>query len=160
MKNKRNSNLFLKTFILCISLVTLAACSNTTKASNNDTLEEGAVYIGKAATNEIIEVDSPDQWTIKFQNEDDNTYSVVSVEDTDQTIGDYPVKKLVADEIYGDSSPFAKREGRDYIITQDDEGVYFIVVSEETLEEHTEGIVNNKNPDQYIKDQAKYTFSK
>lgn len=155
MKNKK-ALLFLKP-LLILSL--LSGCSaNASNEGNSGALEAGETYLGIQTTDEIISVDTAEEWTITYQDEDPNTYSVVSVSNTGKQIGDYPIYNVVAKEIVGNSSPFVKKSGKQYIISEDKEGIYFIVVSEKTIEDHKKGIEESDDPHTYIKKNSIYRF--
>lgn len=154
--NLKKSTFILKPLLL---LTLLTGCGSTVATSSNSgALEVGTVYLGVQTTDEVITVDSAEEWTVTFQDEDPETRSVVSVSDTGEKIADYPIYDVVAKEIVGDNSPFAKKSGKKYIISEDDEGVYFIVVSDKTIEEHKKGIEESEDPHSYIKANSIYRF--
>lgn len=132
----------------------------TDSKASSDILENDSTYIGKSGTSEIIVVDSKDSWTIKDRHEDDLTYSVVKVSETDEKVDDYTVINLVATEIKGDETPFARREGREFIIAEDDEGLYFRTVVDDNKESLSEDLSNAEDKIEYIKDVANFRFTK
>uniref|UniRef100_UPI00344D9E86 hypothetical protein n=1 Tax=Carnobacterium sp. TaxID=48221 RepID=UPI00344D9E86 len=156
MKQKKISLVMIMSFVLIV----LGGCSVSSANTNKGVLDKESIYSGTYATNEVINVLSDKEWKITFHNEDPNTYTIANISATDEKIGEYKVYNVKAKEINGEGSPFAKLEGRDYIFTKDEEGLYFIVISNDTILDHTAGIVEGNDPDEYIKDNAKYRFQK
>lgn len=148
--------------IFSISTFALFGCSYSGLNTNNESLlEKGATYLGKNATSEIINVDSSDSWTIKNKNKDDSNYSVVSVNKTGETVGKYPVVRLVATEVNGDiKSAFAKREGREFITVIDGNEVYFRSIADENRKSIKEKMESSDDPDEYIKKISNYVFTR
>lgn len=152
----------LKKLLVLLLAVVLCGCSASgSTGSSEGVLDKDTTYLGKNATKEIIEVDSGNTWTIKSENEDDTNYTVVSVEVTDEMIGDFPVVKLVAEEVNGDiSSSFAKREGRSYIIAKDGDEVFFRSIAEENKESISSEMETVNDQNEYVKEIANFKFSK
>lgn len=152
MKGKKTITLSLLTALMFL----LVGCSGKSVGI----LEVGETYIGASGTSEIIEVNDTNQWTIKDRFEDDTTYTIASVTETGEKIGDYPVFRITGEEIYGDESVFAKREGEEWIVADDEEGVYFTRIRETTRDEITKGIETAENYDLYVKEKATFKFEK
>lgn len=152
----------LKMFLFIALTITLYGCS-ATKADENpqNILKADSIYIGVNATKEIIEVDSDNTWTIKSENEDDTNFTVVSVEETGEKIGEFPVVELVAKEVNGDiESSFAKREGRMFIVVNDEDGVFFRSIADENRDSITADLEKTDDPTAHIKDIANFKFAK
>lgn len=153
MKKKRICTLFLLSALTFL----LIGCSGKSVGI----LETGKTYIGGFGTNEIIEVVEPNKWTIKNKHKDDTNYTIASISETGEKIGDYPVFRIVGEEIYGDlDSVFAEREGVDYIYVEDEEGVYFESLTKSSREELAKGLSETKDSDGYVKETALYKFKK
>ncbi|WP_260288377.1 hypothetical protein [Peribacillus aracenensis] len=151
----RNKVLF-ATFLIGV-ILSLPACKSDSESSIE--LEKGATYIGKNATFELIEVNSSDSWTIKSQSEDDTNYTVVSVKETGENVGEYPIIELKATEVMGDiDSRFAKREGRQFIMIQDDEGLYFKSIAEDIIKEMEDELQKTEDKDELIKKLSNFKF--
>ncbi|WMX58513.1 hypothetical protein [Peribacillus sp. R9-11] len=150
-------NKVLKITFLFAVFFSLSACKSDSESSNG--LEKGATYIGKNATFELIEVNSNDSWTIKSQSEDDTNYSVVSVDKTGDTIDEYPIIELTVTEVMGDiDSRFAKREGRQFIMIQDGNDLYFKSISDEIVQEMEEKLKKTDEKDDLIKKLSNFNF--
>lgn len=149
-------------FILSLTLLMLSGCKQTN--DNVGLLENDSVYIGTSdsATSEIIEVTSKNTWAIKNKHLDDSTYSIVTVSDTGEELGGYPIHEIIATEIYGKETAFAKREGAKYLIYEDEEGLFIIHVSKgvNSPEEIKKGFTEAGDSVDYFKDKAHYSFSK
>lgn len=139
----------------------LTGCSSSESYSP---LNKGSVYIGKAATNQIIEVESNNSWKIKDMNKDDSNYAVATVEKLDEKVDDFFLIELKATEIYGDVGSFAKREGRKYILVEDNTGdLYFRWITDENIDEITSELVkkeSNQEKKDYLIKGSKYEFKK
>lgn len=156
----KNSNPMVFIFIMVMSLF-LAACSAASGSEPSGSLEKNETYIGLKATKEIIEVESDSSWKIKSANEDDTNFTVVSVEETGELIGELPVVKLIAEEVSGDiSSTFAKREGRSFIYIKDGDEVFFRSIADENRESIASEIEKVDDPVEYIKEIANFKFTK
>ncbi|MGG4263785.1 hypothetical protein [Peribacillus simplex] len=143
--------------ILIVLVLSLSACKPESGLSTE--LEKGDTYIGKNATLELIEVNSSDSWTIKSQSKDDTNYTVVSVKETDEKVDKYPVIELKATEVMGDiDSRFAKREGRQFIMIQDEEGLYFKSIAEDIIKEMEEELQKTEEKDELIKNLSNFKF--
>ncbi|MDM5335799.1 hypothetical protein QUF84_00615 [Fictibacillus enclensis] len=150
----RKKALFTVTGLLFSSLM-LAGCGSSSVAG----VEKGETYMGKMATDVIIEADSNDSWTVKSKYKDDANYSVVDVKGTGDKVGDYPVINVKATKIIGDiDSQFAKREGRDFITVKDKKVLYFIAVGKENIEGIESKLKKIKDKDDYIKGLSNYKF--
>lgn len=143
--------------ILIGVVLSLSACRSESELSTE--LEKGDTYIGKNATFELIEVNSSDSWTIKSQSKDDTNYTVVSVEETGEKVDKYPLIELKATEVLGDiDSRFAKREGRQFIMIQDEEGLYFKSIAEDIIKEMEDKLQKTEEKDELIKKISNFKF--
>ena len=148
--------------ILALVIVVLGGCAGSN--GSTESLETGSVYIGtnESATSEIIEVTSNESWTIKNKHLDDNTYSITAISDTGEKLGGYPRFELIATEIHGKETAYAKREGAKYLVYEDEEGLYIIHVSKgvNSPEEIEKGFEEAEDPLVYFKEKAHYSFTK
>ncbi|RBP59296.1 hypothetical protein DES36_11921 [Alkalibaculum bacchi] len=164
-----------KTFTILLLLILTFLLIGCSKRSAG-VLETGKTYFpAKVTTNEItkglttkeiIEVEDEQTWIIKDKSKDDTNYIVAKVSDTGEKIGDYNLFTLTAEEIYGDiDDSFAPREGESYVITEDEEKIYFTPVN---YDEYVKALENgedfSKTKDTEInlkiKDHVKYQFEK
>lgn len=141
--------------------LSLAGCSEANSVSE---LQKDAVYIGKGATDEIIEVQSKETWKVKDMYKDDSNYTIATVKELDEKVDEYPLIELTSKEIYGEVSSFSRREGRKYILVEDELGdLYFRSISEENIDQVTEELGKRKTLEEkndYLIEIAKFEFSK
>lgn len=136
-------------------VVLLSGCGN----SEAGALEKDTKYVGRGATEEIIEVKSDSSWKIKSKNEDDSNYNMVSVTDTGEKLAEYPAIELKITEKSGDiESSFGREEGRDFIYLEDEDVIYFCAFSEDSKEEITKRLEEASDPDEEFKDMSTFTF--
>lgn len=150
MKSKKN--ILFALFLLITILI--SGCSK------GGVLEKGT-YIGKTGTIQIIEVSSSDEWVIKERNKSDENYIVASVTKTGEKIEEYPIIELKAKQRIGNiRDTFASREGREYIVAENDEEIYFLLAGEKVRDEKKRDLKKAKDKVEYIKEHAKFTFKK
>lgn len=146
--------------IILINVCLILGGCSTKKDVNSGILEKGAVYIGKSGTSEIIEVESKESWKIKDRHKDNNTYSIVSVTHTGEKIGEYNIIRVIATDIVGDNTSFADHTAQDFIVAENEEGLYFELIGDTNKESVTENLKKAENKVEYIKKIANYEFTK
>lgn len=150
MKSKKN--IFFALFLLIAMLI--SGCSK-------DGILKKGTYIGKTGTIQIIEVNSSDEWIIKERNKSDENFIVTSVTKIGEEIEGYPIIELKAKQIIGNiRDSFAPREGRQYIVAENDKEIYFMLAEEKARDEKKQDLKEAENKVEYIKEHAKFTFKK
>lgn len=107
--------------LVLIMLPFLVSCGRILNAGATYTAKNGNLTI-------VVDALNANRWTLKNNSLDDSSYVELSVNETDETIGDYPIIKLVAEKVSGDIDfEVATSSGKEYIYTKYDGKIYMAI---------------------------------
>lgn len=145
--------------LMTVGLFT-SGCSSASGSAGADLLSPGDVYVGVNGTSQAIKVNSNGTWTITKKNKDTSEYTIAEVSSTGEKIDDYDIVNVIATEIQGYETPFAKTEGRDYFILKSEDELFLGGVSSDSMDNISEDILNASDPEARAKELANFSFEK